>query len=172
MKETYILQWRPNSSGAEVTAIRYGGSCTGFCEAVSLEERHSKTGAAEVVRVRSQWGTSGQQDSHPAPNACSHLGEDQLVHYRGRVAPAQPFQPVFVAEVDQFSKEGPPVGNISKNPLVDCLQDKRDKTNNGRLENCGVPSRSFRHHSSGVGEGFCAAVTDRNPKHKHDVLRQ
>ena len=166
------MQWRSNSSSAKITAIRYTGSRTGFSEAVTLEESDSEAGAAEVVSVRSKWGTSGQQDSHPTSNACSHLGKYQLVHYWGGVAPAQPFQPVFITEGDQFGKERATVGNVCKNPLVDRLQDKRDKTHNGWLKHNGVPSGPFGHHSPGVGEGLCAAVTDGNAKHKHDVLSQ
>ena len=166
------MQRRSNPSSAKVTAIRYARSCARFRETVTLEQRDPEASSTEVVCVRGERGTSGEENPHPTSNAGAHLGKDQLVHDRGGVPAAEPFEPILVAEVDQLGKEGSAIGNICENTLVDCFQHEWDKTNNSRLEDGGVPSRPPGHHGACVREGLGAAVTDGDAEDKHDVLSE
>ena len=166
------MQRRSNPSSAKVTAIRYARSCARFRKTVTLEQRDPEASSTEVVCVGGQRGSSGEENTHPTSNAGAHLGKDQLVHDRGGVPAAQPFEPILVAEVDQLGKEGSTIGNICQNTLVDCFQHEWDKTNNSRLEDGGVPSRPPGHHGACVGEGLGAAVTDGDAEDKHDVLSE
>ena len=166
------MQRRSNPSSAKVTAIRYARSCARFRKTVTLEQRDPEASSTEVVCVGSQRGSSGEENPHPTSNAGAHLGKDQLVHDRGGVPAAEPFEPILVAEVDQLGKEGSTIGNICQNTLVDCFQHEWDKTNNSRLEDGGVPSRPLSHHRACVGEGLGAAVTDGDAEDKHDVLSE
>ena len=166
------MQRRSNPSSAKVTAIRYARSCARFRETVTLEQRDPEASSTEVVCVRGQRGSSGEENPHPTSNAGAHLGKDQLVHDRGGVPAAEPFEPILVAEVDQLGKEGSTIGNICQNTLVDCFQHEWDKTYNSWLEDGGVPSRPLGHHRACVGEGLGAAVTDGDAEDKHDVLSE
>ena len=166
------MQRRSNPSSAKVTAIRYARSCARFRKTVTLEQRDPEASSTEVVCVGGQRGTSGEENPHPTSNAGAHLGKDQLVHDRGGVPAAEPFEPILVAEVDQLGKERSTIGNICENTLVDCFQHEWDKTHNSRLEDGGVPSRPPGHHGACVREGLGAAVTDGDAEDKHDVLSE